>query len=69
MQWQMACTGRQWCDFVSFDPRLPVDMQLFIQRVKRDDAEIASMEDEVRIFLTIMEGKISDLNAKYKVAA
>ena len=28
MLWQMACTGRQWCDFVSYDPRMPEDMQI-----------------------------------------
>ena len=43
MQWQMACTGRQWVDFVSFDPRMPADMQLFIKRVVRDDKAIAAV--------------------------
>src|SRR6478752_2514409 len=33
MQWQMACTGRAWCDFVSYDPRLPEAMRLFVRRV------------------------------------
>jgi putative phage-type endonuclease len=51
MMWQMACTGRQWCDFVSFDPRMPEDMQLFIKRVNRDDALIAEYEAEVVKFL------------------
>lgn len=69
MQWQMACTGRKWCDFVSFDPRLPIDMQLFIQRVNRDDVAIAEMEIEVRKFLGELEAKIAALNAKYTVAA
>ena len=69
MQWQMACTGRAWVDFVSYDPRLPVDMQLFIQRVRRDGATIASMEREVSAFLIELDEKIAALNAKYKVAA
>jgi putative phage-type endonuclease len=51
MQWQMACTGRQWCDFVSFDPRLPVDLEMWIKRVDRDEALIADLEAEVRKFL------------------
>lgn len=51
MQWQMACTGRAWCDFVSYDPRLPEDMQLFVKRVERDDALIAELETEVAKFL------------------
>lgn len=54
-QWQMlaqmACTGRQYCDFVSFDPRLPEDLQLFVKRFPRDEGLIAAMELEVRQFL------------------
>ena len=46
MQWQMACTGRKWCDFVSFDPRL-TDKPLFIKRVHRDDEKIAELEQLV----------------------
>lgn len=51
MQCQMAVTGRQWCDFVSFDPRLPEDLQLFVVRLDRDDDYIKSMEAEVVKFL------------------
>ena len=51
MQWQMACTGRKFCDFVSYDPRFPDHLQLFIVRVDRDDALIADIEKEVRLFL------------------
>ena len=45
--WQMACTGRLWCDFVSYDPRLPESMQTVIIRVMRDDVDIESLENEV----------------------
>ena len=38
MQWQMACTGRSWCDLVSFDPRLPAELSIHIRRLPRDDA-------------------------------
>lgn len=62
MQVQMACTGRQWCDFVSFDPRLPGDMQLFVQRVPRDNARIAEIETEVRAFLSEIVKKIDALH-------
>lgn len=51
MQCQMAVTGRQWCDFVSFDPRLPEDLQLFVVRLDRDEDYIKSMEVEVVKFL------------------
>ena len=69
MQWQMSCTGRLWCDYVSFDPRLPAEMQLFVKRVARDDTEIAQMKTEVRTFLTELDGKIAALHVKYAMAA
>lgn len=61
MQFQMACTGRAFCDFVSFDPRMPGDLQIFIRRVDRDDALIAEIEDAVRGFILEMEAKIRRL--------
>jgi putative phage-type endonuclease len=48
---QLSCTGRQWCDFVSFDPRLPHGLQLFIRRHERDRERITEMELEVEKFL------------------
>lgn len=51
MQWQMACTGRLWTDFVSFDPRMPEKHQMKIIRVNRDDKTIQMLEDEVSKFL------------------
>lgn len=51
MQWQMFLAERDWCDFVSFDPRLPDDLQLFIKRIERDPVRIAELCDEVSKFL------------------
>lgn len=65
MQWQMACTGRAWCDFASFDPRLPPEMHLFVKRVNRDDEAIAHMESAVREFLAELQDKIETLTAKF----
>ena len=65
MQWQMACTGRRWCDFASFDPRLPNRMQLFVRRLDLDVSLIGDMESEVRAFLKELEAKISALTARY----
>lgn len=67
MQWQMACTGRQWCDFVSYDPRLPENMQLFVQRIERDNTVISMLESEVKMFLLELDAKIQSLTAKYGV--
>ena len=63
MQWGMACTGRQWCDFVSFDPRLPQELQLSIQRVDRDDAVIKQLEDDIRTFLLEVDAKMAVLKS------
>ena len=65
MQWQMACTGRQWCDYVSFDPRMPEHMRYFCQRVPRDDRLIATLEREVSEFLREVADKVGALQAKY----
>ena len=69
MQWQMACTGRQWCDFVSFDPRLPEAMRIFIRRIQRDAEKIASLEKEVSIFLRELDGKVAALQQRYEQKA
>lgn len=65
VQWQMACTGRAWCDFVSFDPRMPESMSLFVYRVKRDDTHIATLESDVRVFLAEVDQRVADLTARY----
>ena len=62
MHWQMICTGRQWCDFVSFDPRMPEGLRLFIKRVHKDAALAKSLEDEVIKFLAEVEIKLEQLN-------
>lgn len=67
MQAQMACTGRAWCDFVSFDPRLPGDLQLWVKRVDRDAAFITEMESEIRAFLTELDAKVEALRTRYSM--
>jgi putative phage-type endonuclease len=62
MQWQMACTNRSWCDFVSFDPRMPAHLQLFVKRIERNDVYIAELESEVIQFLAEVDDKVKKLN-------
>ena len=62
MQWQMACTGRDYCDFVSLDPRLPDGMKIFVRTLRRDVEMIKALEEEVTKFLTEMDTKIEQLN-------
>lgn len=69
MQAQMACTGRAWCDFVSFDPRMPGDMQLWVKRVPCDPAFMSQMEGEVEAFLAELAQKLDALTQRYAVAA
>ena len=61
MQFQIACTGRKWCDFVSFDNRLPTELQMFVKRVPRDDMYIKLIEDEIVKFLAELDTKINQL--------
>lgn len=61
MQFQMACTDRSWCDFVSFDNRLPAELQLFVKRIPRDNMYIKLMEDEIVKFLNELDIKIAQL--------
>lgn len=62
MAWQMACTGAKWCDFVSFDNRVPDDLQYFEIRYERDDVYIATLEGEVTKFLEEVEAKYQQLS-------
>jgi hypothetical protein len=61
MLWQMECADRAWCDFVSFDPRLPHELQLFVMRFHRDDAKLAILREAVVKFLREVDGMIEEL--------
>jgi len=61
MQWQLACTGAKWVDFVSYNPNFPEELQLFVARVDRDDTYIAELEEEVVKFLDEVEQTILKL--------
>ncbi len=65
MQWQMACTNRQWCDWVSYDPRMPESMRLFIKRVSFDTALVATLENAVRAFLAEIDATTARLKEVY----
>jgi putative phage-type endonuclease len=65
VQFQLACTQRKWADFISFDPRLPESMSLFVQRVPRDGEAIEYLEKEIRAFIAEMDEKLSALVSRY----
>lgn len=66
MQWELACTGRAWCDYVSFDPRLPEAMTLAILPVPRDAERIAELEREIVSFLAEIDATVSELTQRYQ---
>jgi len=63
MMWQMACADRPWCDFVSFDPRLPERHQLFIKRINYDPEMVNMLENLVIQFLGDVDLKIQQLES------
>lgn len=69
MQWQMRCTDRAWCDFVSYDPRMPGEMQIHIERIMRDDALIREMESEATKFIAEIAAKVAALRSKFQQQA
>ena len=69
MQWQMGCSGRNWCDFISFNPDFPASMQLWIRRVHRDPHFIGELESEITKFIKELEAKVDKLSRQYAIAA
>ena len=66
--WQLACTRREWCDFVSYDPRLPEHLQLFIKRVFAKDLDIAGVELQVIALNRVVDSAMSQLAQKEPAA-
>jgi len=66
MMWQMACTGREWCDFVSFDPRFPTNLQILVVKVEYDPTYVRMLELEITQFLDEVSKKVEILR-KYNV--
>lgn len=64
IQCQLWVTERQWCDFLSFDPRLDIDASYLLQRVERDDVFIADMEEKTYLFVDVMNELYKKLTIK-----
>jgi predicted phage-related endonuclease len=69
VQGQLWVTGRQWCLFVSYDPRAPKEFRLFMTRVYRDELYIARLAKEVKTFLGEVNLIVKLLKLKAKEAA
>lgn len=66
---QMACTGRAWADFVSYDDRLPEPLQYVCHRFERDFKRIREMESEIRAFLEELSDLEKEMRERMKEAA
>lgn len=60
---EMACVDAAWCDFVSFDPRMPPHLQIWVKRLYRDDEKIREIETAVKAFLAEIDATIILLQA------
>lgn len=64
VQGQLWVTGREWCDFVSFDPRIDVEASYIQTRVYRDEEYIAKLEEKVTAFVEEMKEMINTLTGE-----
>jgi hypothetical protein len=69
MQWQMACTERPWCDYVSFNPDFPAHMQIWIKRVERNNGVIRELTAEIAAFIKEIDRKVEQLSRRYAAMA
>ena len=61
-QWQMACTGRAWCDLYYYNPDFPAHLQARAVRIERDAAHVEEAEEKVAEFHAKIERRIELLN-------
>ncbi len=66
MALQLLCTGRKWCDFVSYDPRMPEEHRLFVVRFTPATEYLAKVETEAKKFLAEVDETIKRLNERKK---
>ena len=72
MLWQLVCTGRQWCDFVSFAPELPVELRLRVKRFTLEGLvkeQKTNLEPEVAAFVAELDSMEAALRAQMKQEA
>ena len=67
MQFQLACTERDWCDYVSYDPRMPTGMVMWTKRIERDDRVISDIDSEAKKFLDEVDQQVTELRKKFGI--
>lgn len=63
LQHQLLCTGRQWVEIASYDPRFPEGLQLAVTRVERDEAAIAELSEAIRVADAEIEAMVAEMAA------
>lgn len=66
IQMQLDCTGRKWCDFVCYDPRMPEGGQIYVQRVERDEMFISTMREMIQTFIKELNEEVEQVKTKIK---
>jgi hypothetical protein len=59
----MICAGAQWCDFISFDPRVNEEYRMFIFRLQLDEEEAKAVLERVRLAVTYMDTLKKEIQA------
>jgi hypothetical protein len=65
IQFQLSCTGRAWCDYVSWNPDFPVPMQFFRKRIERDERMIEDLECQTLVFLEELDRELEWAHAHF----
>jgi len=61
LQHQLLCTGRDWVDIVSYDPRFPASLQLAIHRVERDNGALEELTKAIGVADKEVEALVEEL--------
>jgi putative phage-type endonuclease len=57
----MVCAEVEWCDFISYDPRVKEDYRMFIFRLELDPEEATAVQDRVKVAFEYMKGLVAEI--------
>lgn len=69
IHFNIACTDRQWWDFIAFNPDMPEEGKLWVKRIERDETIIAWMEQAVIDFNAEVDRKVDEALAAMRGAS
>jgi len=62
MHWQMMCAEREYCDFLSYDPRMPEGLKYWCKRVELDQELATEITVAVQEFLKDLDAQAAELD-------